>query len=60
MTRSVCRLTASTTERDDGNEVPVHHIDMDPIGPRGANRSDFLAQSGEVRREYRGGDEVLS
>ena len=28
----------------------VHDVKMDPIGAGGDNISDFLAQSGEVRR----------
>ena len=29
--------------------MPVHHVDMDPIGAGGLHRADFLAQLGEIR-----------
>ncbi len=38
------------------DEVPVHDVDMDVIGPRRVDRAHFLAQFGEIGRQYRRGD----
>ena len=38
------------------HEMPVHHIDMDPITALGLDGLDFLAKVGEIRRQDRGGD----
>ncbi len=38
------------------HEMPVHHIDMDPIGALGFDRADLGAEIGEIGRENRGGN----
>ncbi len=40
-----------------GNEMPVHHVEMDPVGAGGIDGADFLAQFGEVRRQNRRRDD---
>jgi hypothetical protein len=40
-------------DRDVGDEVAVHHVDMDPVGPGGVNRAHFLAQAGKIGGEDR-------
>ena len=42
-----------------GNEMAVHHVDVDPVGARLVDRADFLAELGEVGGEDRRGDESL-
>jgi hypothetical protein len=36
--------------------LAVHHVDMDPVGARGIDRADLLAQLGEVGGQDGGGD----
>ena len=45
------------TEGDVGNEVTVHHVDMDPVGAGSGDGDDLLAQAGDVGGEDRRGDE---
>ena len=42
------RLHDVGTDRDVGHEVPVHHVDMDPVGAGGIDRAHLLAEPGEV------------
>jgi hypothetical protein len=35
--------------------VPVHHVHVNPIGAGLFDRRDFLAKTGEVRRQNTGG-----
>jgi hypothetical protein len=49
-------------QRADGevrDEVAVHHVDVNPVGPGGGNGGDLLAQAAEVAGENRGGDEQV-
>ena len=42
------------TERDIGHEMPVHHVDMNPVGAPLINPTHFIAQPGEIGGENRG------
>ena len=44
------------TDGQIGDEMPVHHVDVDEIGPGGFQRADLLAQDGEIAGENRGGN----
>ena len=44
-------------DRQVGHEMPVHDVDMDPVGARLVDRAHFLAELGEVGGQDRGGDE---
>ena len=44
-------------ERYRGYEVPVHHVDVDPVGTRLLERNHLLSEAAEVRRQDRGGDQ---
>ena len=35
----------------------VHHVKMDDVRPGGEHGSDVLAQTGEIGRQYRGGNQ---
>jgi hypothetical protein len=48
------RLHHVGSNRDVGNEMPVHHIDMDPVRARGIDRAHLLAQPSKVAGENRG------
>ena len=37
--------------------MPVHHVDVDPVGAGGVDRAHFLAELGEVGGQDRWGDE---
>jgi hypothetical protein len=39
------------TESDVGHEMPVHHVDMDPVGARFIDRAHLLAEPGEIGGE---------
>jgi hypothetical protein len=41
------------TDGDIGDEVPIHHVDVDPVGARGLDGADFVAQFGEIGRKNR-------
>ena len=43
------------TDGEVGHEVPVHHVDVEPVGGRG-HLADLLGQRSEIRRQDRGGD----
>jgi len=36
-----------------GNEMPVHHVEVDPVSPCGIDGADLLAQSGEIGSQDR-------
>jgi hypothetical protein len=40
-----------------GDEVSVHHVDVQPVRAGALGSRDLLAQAGEVAGEDRGGDE---
>jgi len=40
--------------RDVGHEVPVHHVQVDPVGPGPLGLGHMLAQAGDVGGEDRG------
>ena len=44
-------------DRDVGDEVAVHHVDMDPVGAGRVDGAHLLAKSGEVGGEDRGRDQ---
>ena len=46
-------------DREVGNEVAVHHIDVDPVSPGGVKRAHLFAQPGKVGRKDRGRDQRL-
>ncbi len=48
------RLHHARADRDVRHEMPVHHIDMDPIRAGGDDRLDFGAERGKIsRREWK-------
>src|SRR3546814_2095743 len=50
------RLHHAGSYRDVGDEMAVHHVDMDPVGAGLVNGTDFLAQAREIGGEDGGGD----
>ncbi|GAC1701481.1 MAG: hypothetical protein NVS9B6_16460 [Candidatus Limnocylindrales bacterium] len=42
------------TEGEVRHEMPVHNVDVNPVGAGGLGRSDRVPEMGEVRGEYRG------
>ena len=40
-----------------GDEMPVHHIEMDPVGAGRIDGADLFAQPGEIRRQDRRRDD---
>ena len=42
------RLHHARPDGDVGDEVPVHHVDMNPVGAGGVDRAHLLAESGKV------------
>ena len=42
------RFDHAGPDRQVGHEMPVHHIDMDPVGPGGIDRAHLFAQSGKI------------
>ena len=44
-------------EGDVGHEMPVHHIEMNPVGAGLRHRARLLAQPREIGRENRGRDD---
>ena len=39
-----------------GHEMPVHDVEVQPVGAGGSDGTRFLAQPGEIGGEERGGD----
>ena len=50
------RLDRRGAEGEVGHEMPVHHVDMDPIGALRLDGLDLLTEVGEIGREDGGGD----
>jgi hypothetical protein len=46
-------------EGDVGHVVPVHHVEMNPVGAGFDNRLDLVAKSGEIGRQHRRRDDGL-
>ena len=38
-------------ESDVGDEMPIHHVEMDPVRARRGDRAHFFAELGEIRRQ---------
>jgi hypothetical protein len=38
-------------ESDVGDEMPVHHVEMNPVRARRGDRAHFFAELGEIRRQ---------
>ena len=51
------RLHHRRADREVGDEMAVHHVDMDPVGAGLVDRAHFLAEPGEIGGEDRRGDE---
>jgi hypothetical protein len=51
------RFDHRRADRDVGDEMAVHHVDVDPVGPGRVDRADLLAQAGEIGGQDRRGDE---
>jgi hypothetical protein len=51
------RLDDIGTVGNVGDEMPVHHVEMDPVGARGIDRTYLFAQPGEIRRQDRRRDD---
>jgi len=51
------RLHHGGSDRQIGHEMPVHHIDVDPVGAGLIDRANFLAELREVGGKDRGCDE---
>ena len=47
------RLHHVGPEGDDRHEMPVHHVEVDPVGAGGLDRADLLGELGEVGRQDR-------
>ena len=43
-------LDEARAERDVGHEVPVHDVNMNPVASGVVDRSDLLAEAGEIGR----------
>ena len=57
---AVCGRSAFTTRRADrqiGDEMAVHDVDVDPVGAGRVDRADFLAELREIGGQDRRGDE---
>ena len=50
------RFDGRRTKGDVGHEMPVHHIDMDPIRALGFDRLSFLPEIGKIGRQDGRGD----
>ena len=51
------RLHHRRADGDVGNEMAVHHIDMDQVGAGRLDRLDFRAQPGKIGGQDGGGDQ---
>ena len=51
------RLNHHRADREVGHEMPVHHIDMNPVRPGGITRAHFFAETGEVSGQDRRGNQ---
>ena len=50
------RLHHRRADGEVGDEMAVHHVDMDPVGAGLVDRADLLAEPGEIGGEDRGRD----
>ena len=50
------RLDHARADGEVGNEMPIHHVDMDVVGARRVERAHLLAQAREVGRQDGWGD----
>jgi hypothetical protein len=50
------RLNDRGTDRYVRDEVAIHNVDMDPIGPGSFDRADLIPQLGEIGGKYRRGN----
>ena len=50
-------LDEARPERDVRHEMPIHHIDMNPVASGVVDRADLLAEAGEIGRQNRWGDQ---
>jgi hypothetical protein len=48
------RLDDVGAEGNVGDEMSVHHVEMDPVGAGRIDGADLFAQFGEIRRQDRG------
>ncbi len=55
--RALRRRRDHGADGDVGDEVPVHHVHVDPVGPALLGLADLLAQAGEVGRKDGGRDQ---
>ena len=39
------------------HKMPVHHVEMDPVGAGGVDRADLFAEPGKIRRQDRRRDD---
>ena len=51
------RLHHAGADRDIRNEMPIHHVDVDPIGAGVIDRAYLFAELGEVGGQNRRGDD---
>ena len=51
------RLHHHRPDGDIGDEMPVHHVDMDPVGTGSVDSAHFLAQPGKIGGQDRGRDQ---
>ena len=51
------RLDDIGTVGNVGDEMPVHHVEMDPVGAGGIDGADLVAQLGEIGRQDRRRDD---
>ena len=51
------RLHHRRADRQVGDEMPVHHVDVDPVGAGGVDRAHLLAEAGKIGGQDRRGNE---
>ena len=54
------RLHHVGADGDVGHEMPVHHVDMDPVAARLVDGAHFLAQPREIGGENRWGNDDVA
>ena len=55
--RAADRLDDRRPEGDVRHEMPIHHVEMDPVGARGVDGAHLFAEAREVGGQDRGGDD---
>ena len=53
------RLADERADREIGNVMVVHHVEVQEIGARGDHRAHFVAEAREVRGQERRRDQVV-